>query len=141
MISSNDCLPYSCYKVLRFIDYNDDEQIRVVKGNVDYEVNENGVITSNIHYYDAITGQWIITTNRDIEKLKLENISNYYISSIISFGELSDLRDIAITRGMSEEYAYSILSDNIKSRNLYVRDVAIMYALLTMPKDVAMRLK
>lgn len=132
-IESNDLLPFNAYKVLRFIDENNYEKISICECNLNYHLNSDGDIDG--YFYDIcdmFNKELLLTTNvySNPSTMELSNYSNDKINSVISIGNLLDLKRIVLSKGMNEEYVNSIINDDIKDKSLYISDVAKQYVLL-----------
>ena len=62
--------------------------------------------------------------------VRIENYNSSDVISVLDQGDLLDLRDIVIKKGLDSSYAYSVMSDDIKDKTLSTYDVARMYVLL-----------
>ena len=124
-IESDDVLPYDVYKVLRYIDMDGYERIPVVKVYLEYVVDENGsVIGEKYSFYDAFSHEYLFTCD-DLENIECDNIQY-----VMSFGKLSDLKKIALSKGMDSSYVEGVFDDSVSKSSLSTSEVARIYVML-----------
>ena len=134
-INNNDMLPYNTYKVIRYVDSNHFERISIYHVYVTFLTDSEGKITDTLYtYQDIFSGEQFLTTtdglNDHVGDGRIENYNSSDVISVLDQGDLLDLRDIVIKKGLDSSYAYSVMSDDIKDKTLSTYDVARMYVLL-----------
>lgn len=127
-ITNNDSNPYNVYKFIRFVDYDSREKYAIVNGYVDYEFDdENNVLNTIYTYVDIFTGKVMFTTS-DYKEIKEYNSDVVWY--LMEYGDLLGLRESVISKGLDEEYARSVMGDDVKNKSLTASDVARYYVLL-----------
>lgn len=134
-INNNSTYPYNTYKVIRYVDSNHFEKIAICHIYTSFLTDNEGKITDTIYTYeDAFNGNQLLTTtdglNDHVGDHRIESFTSGDVLLIMDQGDLLDLRDIVIKKGMGISYAYSIMSDDIKDKSLSTEEVARMYVLL-----------
>ncbi len=131
-IVDNKVLPYDMYKVIRYIDKDNNEIISIVNLYTNFVVENNEIISTYYTLVDAFTKNEILTTIPDKNgEVILDNLyEDSNILKVLDFGELIELRDIVISKGMDPEYAFSIMNDYLTDKSLLVSEVGRMYVLL-----------
>lgn len=124
----NNVYPYSSYKYIRFIDYDNNEKYAIVNVFVDYlsDVDKN-VVETVYNYVDVFRGRTLLTTN---DKETIRNYNSNEIQLLLETGDLLGLRKSVITKGLDIGYAYSVMGDDIVNKSLSAYDVAWYYVLL-----------
>ena len=132
-IVENKMLPYNMYKVIRFIDKEHYEKIAVVECYLNFTVDENGNITGYYYdMYDMFTKNYLFSTYVYDNTLKINvyDLPSDEVLRVLSYGDLLDLREIALSKGMDENYVDSVATDNIEDRSLLVSEAGRMYVML-----------
>lgn len=134
-ITNNDSFPYNTYKVIRYVDSNHFERIAIYHVYVTFLTDNEGKITDTLYtYQDVFNGEQFLTTtdglNEHVGDGIIENYNSNDVLLILDQGDLLDLRDIVIKKGLDQSYAYSVMSDDIEDKTLSTYDVARMYVLL-----------
>ncbi len=131
-ITEDECLPYDCFKVFRYVNNDGYERITIVKTYVNFVTDENKNITG--YYYtmfDAFNGQLLYTTAVNKNSfMNLDDITDGDVKYIMDYDELSELKEIAISKGMDEGYVNSVMPDNLDKRHLTTYEVASYYVQL-----------
>ena len=124
----NNVYPYSSYKYVRFIDYDNNEKYSIVNVFVDFLSDpDKNVVETVYNYVDVFRGRTILSTN-DRDKVR-DYISNE-VQLLIEIGDLLELRNSVISKGLDIGYAYSVMGDDIVNKSLSAYDVAWYYVLL-----------
>lgn len=120
--------PYDTYKVLRYIDYNNEEKFAIARCYVDYVKDGNkGVADEIYYYYDVFNGNYLLGT---YERRDIKTINSDVVYYLIEQVDLLDLKEIVIRKGLNADYVNSVMSDDIKNKSLSVSEVARMFVLL-----------
>ncbi len=131
-IVKDEALPYNMFKVFRYIDHDGYEKITIVKTYVNFVTDENKNITG--YYYtmfDAFNGRLLYTTavnKNSFMHLEVPGEGDAYY--IMDYDELSELKQIAISKGMDEGYVNSVMPDNLERQTLSTYQVASYYVQL-----------
>ena len=126
-ITDYKTMPYSTYKVLRYIDNNKYERIAIVNTYVNFLTDGKNLIRKYYNIHDAFSGEFILSTY-DIEFK--ERFQNDNVNYVISYTDLLGLKKILVEKGLNEEYIDSILDPSIKKKSLNTDDVAFIYLML-----------
>ena len=134
-ITDDTLLSYDSYKPFQYIDMNGLERIAITTGQVNYITDENGnVIGKTFTYFDAFDGTELLTTTDDMGDhvhKRIENFESDEVFYIMDQGDnLLDLRDMVVSKGLTEEYALVIMPDIIEGSRLTRSQVGRMYVLL-----------
>ena len=62
--------------------------------------------------------------------MNLDDITDGDVKYIMDYDELSELKEIAISKGMDEGYVNSVMPDNLDKRHLTTYEVASYYVQL-----------
>ena len=127
-ITKNDSYIYESYRFIRFVDNDHREKYAICVPYVEYEVDEKGEVINTIYnYYDAFNGTFLLSTN---DKKTIQSYNSDLILYLMESGKLLDLKKSVISKGLDEEYANSVMGNDIKNKSLNTYDVARMYVLL-----------
>ncbi len=127
-INNNDYYPFDTYKYIRFVDFEQRERIAIVHILVDFLKDENNNIKDTIYtYVDAFNGNILLATNQN-------NVPEEYTSDIVKYimdyGNLKDLKETMISKGLDSNYANSIIYKELFDRSLSTYDAARIYVSL-----------
>ena len=131
-ITEDKAYPYDVYKVFRYMNSDGYERINIVNTYVNYVTDSEGKIVG--YYYtmvDAFDGHYIYTTPVNKNSfMNLEDIGDGDVKYIMNYAELSELKNIAILKGMDTNYVNSVMPDNLKGQTLTTSQVARYYVQL-----------
>lgn len=124
-ISNNCYFPREMYKVIRYIDYNHIERIGIVKVIHCYDAGIDKKVESE-HYevYDVFNNNYIFSYNKNNE------IDSSEVLDLMFLGDIDNIRDIVISKGMDSMYTDSVLSMINDRNSLLLSNVAEVYVLL-----------
>ena len=125
-ITEDKAYPYDVYKVFRYINSDGYERINIVITYANFVTDSEGKIVG--YYYtmvDAFDGHYIYTTPVNKNSfMNLEDIGDGDVKYIMNYAELSDLKTIAMLKGMDTNYVNSVMPDNLEGQTLTTSQVA-----------------
>lgn len=131
-ITEDEMLPYNTYKVFRYINKDGQELIKIVITTVHYVVSDTGAIEG--YYFtlnDAFDEHTIYTTPvNKYNKVTFDTLGDGEALYAISYGELGELKEIALSKGMDESYVNRVMPDNLYRATLSKSNVASYYVQL-----------
>ena len=131
-ITEDKAYPYDVYKVFRYINSDGYERINIVITYANFVTDSEGKIVG--YYYtmvDAFDGHYIYTTPVNKNSfMNLEDIGDGDVKYIMNYAELSDLKTIAMLKGMDTNYVNSVMSDGLERQTLTTSQVDKYYVQL-----------
>ena len=128
-ISEDKSFPYECYKYIRFVDYDHIERYAIVNVYVDYLTDENKNVTATVYkYVDTFSGRELFTTT---DKDKIKEIDNEEVMHLMEYGDLLELRESVISRGLDINYAYSVFQIKKKAIISFLLHMVLLHLLCT----------
>ena len=132
-IVNDSSSPYNCYKYIRFVDFDSRERYAIVKSYVDYILDEDKKVIDTIYtFVDAFDGKVLFTTK---DYRKISEFNSDIIWYLMECGDLLELKDSVISKGLDINYATSVMSSDIEHKSLSIYDVARYYVLLVNSKN------
>ncbi len=132
-IVNDSSSPYNCYKYIRFVDFDSRERYAIVKSYVDYILDEDKKVIDTIYtFVDAFDGKVLFTTK---DYRKISEFNSDIIWYLMECGDLLELKDSVISKGLDINYANSVMSSDIENKSLSIYDVARYYVLLVNSKN------
>lgn len=132
-IVNDSSSPYNCYKYIRFVDFDSRERYAIVKSYVDYILDEDKNVIDTIYtFVDAFDGKVLFTTK---DYRKISEFNSDIIWYLMEYGDLLELKDSVISKGLDINYANSVMSSDIENKSLSIYDVARYYVLLVNSKN------
>ena len=132
-IVNDSSSPYNCYKYIRFVDFDSRERYAIVKSYVDYILDEDKKVIDTIYtFVDAFDGKVLFTTK---DYRKISEFNSDIIWYLMEYGDLLELKDSVISKGLDINYANSVMSSDIENKSLSIYDVARYYVLLVNSKN------
>lgn len=118
--------PLNAYKLLQYRDKSGYERFSVVLSYIGYSNDEKGNITKNYSFVDVFDKTLVLSC----DSLDFETFASDYVDTVIYYGNLIDLKDIVIRKGLDKNYANQIEKEYINDGMLYTYDAAKYYLYL-----------
>lgn len=125
-VTNSSYYPLNAYKLLQYRDKSGYERFSVVLSYIGYSSDEKGNLIKNYSFVDVFDKTLVMSCNA----LDFESFASDYVDTVIYYGDLIDLKDIVIRKGLDRDYANQIEKEYINNDMLYTFDAAKYYLYL-----------